>query len=436
MAIISAARSGSLSRNSFGKSLSRLGFSRPATVIAMLAVGMVALAPVSPCADVLAGEAANPESASLPLAENALAKMAKADYAGAAQQVNRALKATPGDVNLYILAGALLLHTGDSVHARVAFQNALSCDPDDALARYGMGLTQLANTDRIGALNWFAQAERSGGDKSYVALARRYAQWLGGAQVSLAQSGFPDTLAPAVHALAGISAMQQGDTRRATDEMEQAQAALPGDPIVEPGGILMTFEAGRPLRAGANALPKDVVVNGLAAPLPAQKGLSGVVEVAPDDVSASVAYVAYELDGRSLGLINTRPFALNFDTGAVANGWHTLSILLYDNQATEMRRVTRRLRTFNAQSGTGTASDRIMRLRGGLWETLALRPDRFACAYTMGVAQYKAGNAGFGAALVRASLRRASRQFGRPRRYGGLRRPVSGRGSDVGRPAG
>lgn len=394
MAILSAALSRSLSHKSFGKFLNRLGFLRPITVSALLTLGIVAFAPVSPRADVAAGEAANPETTVLPIAENALAKMAKADYAGAAQQVNRALKTSPGDVNLHILAGALLLHTGDSVHAKIAFQNALSCDPDDSLAHYGMGLAQLANSDRNGALNWFAKSERSGGDKSYLVLAHRYAQWLGGAQVSLAQSGFPETLAPAVHALAGMNAMQQGDSRRASEEMEQAQAALPGDPIVEPGGVLMTFEAAHPLSAGAHALSKELVMNGLGAPLPAQKGLSGVVEIAPEDVSPSVAYVAYELDGHSLGLVNTRPFAMNFDTRAAANGWHTLSILLYDSQATEMRRITRRIRAFNPQSGTNTASERMLRLRGGLWETLALRPDRFACAYTMGMAQYKSGNSG------------------------------------------
>ena len=272
------------------------------------------------------------------------------------------------------------------------FKTRLSATLTTPLRNMAWGWRSLPGGDRTGALNWFAKSERSGGDKSYLLLARRYAQWLGGAQVALSSSGFPDAMAPAVHALAGLNAMQQGDARRASDEMEQAQAMLAGDSIVEPSGVLMTFEAAHALDSGAKPLPKDVVVNGLAAPLPAQKGLSGVVEVAPEDVIPSVAYVAYELDGRSLGLVNTRPFALNFDTRAVPNGWHTLSILLYDNQAVEMRRVTRRIRASNPQSGVGVDSDRIARLRGQMWQMLTLRPDRFACAYTLGVAQQRLGS--------------------------------------------
>ena len=393
MRIIIAAFQRILNRHLFDKPFASARSLRPLWASA-LAVGLATAAPIPLRAGLAVGEEAGKDNGTLTLAESALAKIAKADYAGAAQQINRALKTSPEDVNLHILAGALLLHTGDGAHARIAFQNALSCDPEDALARYGLGLTHLSNSDRGSALSEFARAERNGGDKSYLLLARRYAQWLGGAQVAIGGAALPDTLSGAEHALDGMSAMQGGDARRASEEMEQAQAALPGDPIVEPGGVLMTFEASHPLTVGANPLPNELIAGGLAAPLPAQKGLSGVVEVAPEDAGASVAYVSYELDGRSLGLVNTRPFALNFDTRAVANGWHTLSILLYDNQAVEMRRITRRIRAFNPQNGISAASERILRLRGGLWQTLALRPDRFACAYTLGLAQHKMGNVG------------------------------------------
>lgn len=138
MRIKNAAFQRSLSRDLCAKPFASARSLRPLWA-SVLAVGLVTAAPVSLRAGLPVGEDAGKDNAPLTLAETALAKMAKADYAGAAQQANRALKTSPDDVNLHILAGALLLHTGDGVHARTAFQNALSCDPEDALAHYGMG---------------------------------------------------------------------------------------------------------------------------------------------------------------------------------------------------------------------------------------------------------------------------------------------------------
>ena len=338
------------------------------------------------------GGAAGAETAPVALAENALTRMAKADYGGAAQQTIRALKAAPDDADLHILAGALLLHTGDNARASVAFQNALSCDPSDALARYGLALTQLGSGNRDGAQNTLKRAEQNGGDPSYILMARRYAQWLDGAQVSLNNAGFPDAFAPAQRALAGMNALRRGDMQQASIDLGAAQDALPGDLILEPSGALMTFDPPRPLAAGSPSLP-PALAQSLSAPLPAQKGMGGVVQITPQDVSASVAYVGFELDGKSQGMVNTRPFGLNLDTRTLANGWHTLVIVTYDNEAVEMGRVTRRLRTFNAHSDGGPLADNVLHLRAGLWESLTLRPDRFACAFGMGLAQQRAGDA-------------------------------------------
>ena len=363
--------------------------------VCLLAALMTAPGIVTPgalCAAPRPADAASKEATPQQSAENALKRLTKGEYASAAQQAVRALRATPTDPNLHILAGVLLLHTGNGHEARTAFQNALACDPDDALARYGLGLALLADGDRRAALDSFARAERGEGDKTYTLLARRYAQWLEGAQVSLADAGFAEQFAPAQHALAGLNFLRGGDMPQAAAELQQAQDSLPGDAIVQPGGVLMTFDPAHPLSAGASALPREVVVNGLAAPLPAQKGVSGAVQITPEDISHSVAYVGYELDGKSQGIVNVHPYALTLDTRQMANGWHALTIITYDSQATEIGRVTRRLRTFNVHSGAGALDENVARLRASLWEALTLRPDRFACVYALGIAQQRAGD--------------------------------------------
>lgn len=383
-------------------------------LIAMLAglcISAGGVAALSP-ADV-AGQQAGDKSP-VALAVNAVTRLGKNDYTGAGQQTRRALKAAPDDVNMHILAGTLLLNTGDGFNARIAFQNALSCEPEDPLARYGLGLAALACGDRAAALANFARADHNNGDRTYTLLATRYVQWLNGAQISIADAGLPETFLPAQYALSGLNALRQGNIQRADVDLEQSQAVLPGDGIVQSSGVLMTFEVTRPLIAGAQALPAEMVVNGLAAPLPTQKGLSDSVQITPADIIPSVAYVGYELDGQSQGIINVRPFSLTLDTRPLANGWHILTVITYDNQAAEINRATRRIRTFNASVGTAAMSAIVSRLRSSLWEALTLRPDRFACTYAIGVALQKTGNlAGAGRWFARSCAVRPESQEAR-----------------------
>ena len=67
----------------------------------------------------------------------------------------------------------------------------------------------------LGARDSFTRSERNGGDKTYLLLARRYIQWLEGAQVSLDGAGFPEAFAPAQRALSGLNALRRGDARQA-----------------------------------------------------------------------------------------------------------------------------------------------------------------------------------------------------------------------------
>lgn len=343
----------------------------------------------------------------LSLAETALARLALNDTAGAAHNARLALRAAPGDATINALAGAILLNAGDSAGARTAFENALTGDPNDPLALYGVGLAQVAQGSRAGALNRFTASEKNGGDKTYLLLARQYVQWLDGVQMTLPDNGgMPDAFAPGQHALRGMSLMRQGGGKKAVTELEIAQDAAGSDPIVPPSGILMTFDTGKPLTAGGPALPAD---NGLAAALPKQKGLSGTVQVSPDNAPGSVAYVSYMLDGQSLGFVNVPPFELNWDTRQTANGWHTLIIALFDRDASEIYHVTKRVRTANslrdlAADISGSSTEQTNRVRLALWQSLVLRPDRYALAYALG-ASYRASGA---AATARVWFTRAA----------------------------
>jgi peptidoglycan/xylan/chitin deacetylase (PgdA/CDA1 family) len=312
----------------------------------------------------------------------ALAQLAHGNLAAAAKRTRLALQAAPGDATLHILAGAILLNGNDPAGARVAFENARTCDGTDSLALYGLGLAQLGLGDRAAAARAFARAGEAGGDPTYLMLARRYQQWLDGTQITPESVGLPDAMAPAQSALQGMAALRRGDTARAIAQLEAASTALPGDGILEPGGLLMTFEPAHPLIA-MGRVPAN---SGLAESLPADRGLHGVVQLVPQGVDDGIAYVSYDLDGRSLNLVNARPFDYDWDTSHTENGWHEVRITLYNAQAQEVSRVTHRVRVANAKPApdSGPRREAWERLRAALWQALTLQPARYPCANGLG----------------------------------------------------
>ncbi len=323
--------------------------------------------------------------APLTLAEDAVAQMAEGRYAEAAEQARNALKYAPDDPTLHALAGAILLSTGDIKGALPAFHNATTCDANDSLACYGLGLAQLAHGERAAALASFQRSARAGGDPAYLLVAQRYTQWLDGVQMTLEGVGLPDDCMPAIQALQGLTAARQGDARRIAEALQTALDGLPGDMISEPRGLLMTFDKARPLDTAAAPLPES---QGLHPQIPNARALSGNITLTPEGLSSSVAYVAYQVDGQPTGLINTPPFQYTWDSRTVPNGWHLLSIVLYDQGGREINRAERRIRTFNAHASVlaGASVERMAHLRSALWKALALHPDRCACAYLLGTA--------------------------------------------------
>jgi peptidoglycan-N-acetylglucosamine deacetylase len=323
--------------------------------------------------------------------EAALQLLARGNLVGAAQKTRIGLQSAPGDVTLHLVAGAILLNAGDMADARIAFENARACDASDSLAFYGLALAYLGGGQRGLAGNALDHAAQLGGDRSYLVMARRYLQWLDGAQIAPGEGGVPEAMVPAQSALQGMAALRRGDVAQATTQLEAAGNELPGDGIVEPGGLLMTFDPERPLTA-MGQLPAQ---NGLAAPLPGDRGLKGVVQLTPQNVNADVSYVSYELDGKSLTLVNVRPYDFAWNSTEAENGWHDLRIVLYDDRGLEISHVTQRIRVANPRPDRGNAArtETWERLHTALWQALTLQPARSACAQTLGQIYLQQGDA-------------------------------------------
>jgi peptidoglycan/xylan/chitin deacetylase (PgdA/CDA1 family) len=313
------------------------------------------------------------------VAETALTKMQADDWREAMRQTRSAIQRTPDDPTLNVLSAAILLHTGDVNTALSFLKTAHASAPDDSLASYALGLARLAQGDRAAALELFDRSERNGGDRARLLIARRYAQWVSGALVSVGGAALPSALVPAQGTLQAMTALRQGDRKQALTQMQTALDALPGDSIVQNEGLLMSFEAAHPLTSGAAALPAASRLSPAT-----EQALGGSVALTPNELPASTAYVAYSVDGQALGVVSSQPFGYTWDSRRVSNGWHQLTVTFFDRDALEMSHTTRRLRVFNSGSDAGVEMEQQERVRAALWEELTLRPARCQCTYTLG----------------------------------------------------
>jgi peptidoglycan-N-acetylglucosamine deacetylase len=346
--------------------------------------GVAALLAITALVGTAAGFAQ--ENAPADPAELAVRRIVEHNYPSAAQHVRQGMEVTPDDVLLNIAAGAIAISTGDADTARSAFEHALRTDARDALALYGLGLAQLSRGDRAGALASFDRSESAGGDRACLLLARRYTQWLAGAQVELGGAAVPESLAPAQAALQAMQAARQADWRAAESGMQSALSAIPGDAMVEPGGVLMNFDPARPLSTGAPRLPSGSLV------VSPDKGvLTGSVEISPDGSLDGIGFVSYELDGQPLGIVNVRPFTYVWDTRRVKNGKHTLTVVLHDAAVNELARSNRTVRVVNSGADGAAGDEARLRSRALLWQALALRPARCSGAYMLGLASRALG---------------------------------------------
>lgn len=327
-----------------------------------------------------AGRPQNPPAADMPV-ETAVERLSSGNYGAAAQILRHAMQAAPDDGVLNIAAGAVALSTGDADTARAAFDHAVHTDGHDALARYGLGLARLAKGDRSGALASFDSAEANGGDRAYLLLARRYTQWLSGVQVAVAGAGVTEPLAPAQSALQAMQAIREGNWPEAVTRMQAALSSIPGDPMLDPGGVLMSFDPAHPISTGATKLPAGSLT------VSPDKGiLTGSVQLSPEGSLDGVGYVSYELDGRPLGIVNVRPFTYVWDTRGASNGQHKLTVTLHDAAVNELARSSRSVRVMNAATDDATADEARARARSALWQALALRPARCSGSYALGLA--------------------------------------------------
>ena len=339
------------------------------------------------CVMPLRGALAAETGPQITLAQESADFLAQGNTTDAARKAQAALQIAPDDGLIEILAGAVYLQTGNAVRAQTLFDNALKQNPNDALAHYGAGLSDLAQGKRQAARRDFARAMEERGELSALVIAQNYersfnAKTAPGEDAKLAR----DSTA-AERALRGMALARSGAKLRAIALLETALAEMPLDFSAPPAGLRMAFTAQNPFvflaPLSAGLAPDAATAQTVA--------IDGDVQFAPQNAAPETAYVSYEIDGQSVGLVNVAPFHFTLDSRRVANGLRILAIHCYDGDGRELSATERKLRVYNrpvpnsAEAQTGpTESESAKTLRSALWKVLTPAPDRAVLAAQLG----------------------------------------------------
>ncbi len=314
--------------------------------------------------------------------ETALERVGQGELAEAATQVRLLLEVTPDSGLTQALLGTLWLYSGETQRARTAFERVMKTPSLKGLALYGIALCRIREGDFASAQANLDFAERSGGDKAVIGLAQSYLKTLNVGTVSLPKGELSTAVLTGYQALLGMQAIRRKEGA-GEEGLRKALKPLPNALLRQSWGVLMTFERGRPLLTGYRPLPNPEVLEIAGNDAEA---LHGEVQLNPGEAGARVTYVMYEVDGRSIGLVSSRPYTIVWRSNEVANGSHSLLITHFNANGAEVKKTERRIRVLNAEPEPTTEQEREKReiLYARFWNLLTLQPDRCMCGVALG----------------------------------------------------
>ena len=337
-----------------------------------------------------AGVAAQTSFPYTPL-QNALDNLAKGEILEASKQAQSALELQPDHGLVQNLVGAIWLYAGEPRKARVAFESALQNSADRSLALYGLGLSYLAEDDFGKAQANFEFAKESALNPEGVELAQNYARWLFGSSpvTQRLKEGDTNVLMP----LAALKGMEQRANRKTAEARSSLEMALnaPANTLLRQSwGVLMTFDKQQPLTTGYPILPSSVRME---MPQNSVEVYRGNVSLQIEKQDGTTVYVNYEVDGQPVGLVNSFPYTVIWNSRAVPNGLHELKITQMNANGVELKKTLKRIRVLNPEGEPRSEEerDRQVKLRTRLATLLTLQPDRCVCAYTLGEIALQSG---------------------------------------------
>jgi len=324
-------------------------------------------------------------------------------YAEAAQGVQQLFIDYPTDAGAYEVRGVLQLHVGAFQQAQRDFEYARSmADASDPLPAYGLALCAIASRNADAADKMLANAEAvaTPTERDDISIARAIeADATGDTAVAVRIAGTVSNNPTAQE----IAALAVYSTAPATGlpmlEQFVAGGVLNDIPrVIEETGLRYVGPGshnGSPIEP---SLTEPVLQGMFAQRLAYQNAPSatgadnvvmGVTAIGPTgDLSAQIGQadlvVTISADDQLLGMANTQPFQVSWDTRKVANGTHLLKFEISDSHGAVLQTQYRKVKVANPGNDRAVPCTPFpTEVADGLWSLLHIHPAYKAAEYAL-----------------------------------------------------
>ena len=303
----------------------------------------------------------------------------------AAQAISEAVIERPDDAFSHIVMGALHLHTQKPDLALREFNTARSLDAECALAAYGIGVCKLLESDIAGAGAEFDTAAKLGLQEAAAA----------GIYISALSGNYPKN--PGTDAdLLVIECAAQG--LLSINSYSEARALFSlvtesSPPFKESLGAVVTFDAKKPIELKGSPLSKP-----FKSPIESSEGLKkfkGNVVLKADLAKAQeVAYVAFKVDGKLIGIVNRPPYECIWNSTNVSNAPHVITIEGFSKDGVRLSEKSTRVMIANPNPPPlpPLPEEDLRIITKSLFECIKLKPSIRAAWYGIAISAQAEGD--------------------------------------------
>lgn len=298
---------------------------------------------------------------------------------GDCQSANDAVTAALGqrrDERLaYLVRAIVLLQDGSYAQAATAFEEAGRMGAEKDMTGYGFAISRLGQgrqADAEAALPFpgkLVSANELGFLRTYISL-------MCGREIDVAVGD--DPRGRFLKAYASLRAGESG----AAKQLLKAAVSEPVPTAALDSGVTMSLDPSAPLLRSAITPISEGKPDGPLAPA----GLAGRVRLRADRTrTPGAAYVLFYVDSRLIGIVNTAPFELMWDSAAVANGVHTVRIRGEDASGVLVGETSQQVLVANSAPSPGKplAGPGAEAVLKAAWQALQVRGSRTWAEYQL-----------------------------------------------------
>ena len=314
---------------------------------------------------------------------SALSEMEAGRLAGANQFLTSAFALRRDEPLAYLARGVLLLQCGAYSEAEGAFRDGARLGGDASLAACGVALARLGLLDFAGASQALA-GMNAPEDAAEAAVLREYVALLSGRRADLERLDPEDPRVRLMKAFAALSAGKSPDPA-----LLQVPWADPAGPALD-RGVTMGLDRSGPLMPVATSTEARAV----SRPVSPGGALSGTVRLRAGAArTPQAALFLFYVGDRLLGIVNSPPYEISWDTTRFPNGVHRVTVRGQDLNGVVVGEVSSDVLVANLAPDVGRplegpAAGRVL---AAIRDSLRLRPNATWAQFQLGEMHRAAG---------------------------------------------